>query len=125
MSFALMVTFEDGRPEPHFDSQLLAYSIDRIESLAARHNLTPLSTYMDNRDVPEDFDGTPEDLLETMGPFDLWFDPRQAASKLAELAKATATATIEYNTDIAREIAAIANILQANPARRFHFDMAI
>jgi hypothetical protein len=59
--------------------EALALELDTLEQLAADEGVTPLSAFADQRDVPEDFDGSPEQLDALVGPCTDWFDPAAGA----------------------------------------------
>jgi len=65
--------------------EVLAQELDALEQIAADRGLTPLSTFSDQRQVPDDFDGAPEDLDDLIGPCTDWFDPAIGAAAVARL----------------------------------------
>ena len=46
--------------------EVLVADLDDLEQIAEENELTPMSAFMDNREVPDDFDGTPEELDEAI-----------------------------------------------------------
>jgi hypothetical protein len=62
--------------------------IKNLDKIASANGIAKISNFADCREVPEDFDGPPEELEEAMGVWNDWFpakDGRLAMEKLAEL----------------------------------------
>lgn len=59
--------------------EALALELETLEQLAVEVGLTPLSAFADQRQVPGDFDGSPEELDALMGPCRDWFDAAAGA----------------------------------------------
>ena len=55
------------------DGKLLLREHEALDSIANDLNLTPFTAYGDNRDVPADFDGDPDELDGNLGEWDGWF----------------------------------------------------
>ncbi|TWT87795.1 hypothetical protein [Stieleria varia] len=55
------------------DGKLLLREHAALDSIARELSLTPFTAFGDNRDVPEDFDGDPDELDEILGEWDEWF----------------------------------------------------
>src|ERR1700712_3277841 len=89
--------------------ETLAAALGDLEEIASDAELTPLSAFMDDREVPEDFDGEPEELAEAMGPWDEWFEP--AAGLAALEALAASVGEHENGEDIANELRDIGRVL--------------
>lgn len=66
--------------------EMLAADLDDLEEIAEEAKLTPMSAFMDNREVPDDFDGAPEELDEAIGAWSEWFEPSAGADALEALA---------------------------------------
>lgn len=90
--------------------ETLAADLDDIEELAETHELTPLSAFMDNREVPDDFDGAPEELDEAIGAWNEWFEPAAGADALEALA--ASVGDLEHGEAIASELYDIARVLR-------------
>jgi len=65
--------------------EALAQDLAALEELAYSAGLTPLSAFADQRDIPEDFTGDPEELDELLGPCTDWFDPALGADAVDAL----------------------------------------
>jgi hypothetical protein len=53
----------------------LAANLETLDEIAEAARLTPLTAFADNRPIPEDFDGDPDELAELMGECKEWYDP--------------------------------------------------
>jgi hypothetical protein len=49
------------------DGKLLLREHEALDGIAIEHGLTPFSDFGDNREVPADFDGDPDELQELLG----------------------------------------------------------
>lgn len=59
-----------------------------LDRIADSHGITRITAFADDRSVPEEFDGPPEELDDLLGPWDAWFEPgagRVATQALADL----------------------------------------
>lgn len=67
--------FKPRVPEATFDSDGKAILREHIalDNIASERRLTPLSSFGDNREIPEDFDGDPDELEELLGEWEEWF----------------------------------------------------
>ncbi len=90
--------------------ETLAEDLDDLEELAEEADLTPMSAFMDNREVPDDFDGAPEDLDEAMGSWDEWFEPTVGAEALEALA--ASVSEHRHGETLAAELTDIARVLR-------------
>ena len=66
--------------------EFLAHELTTLDKIADKKGLARLSAFGDNREVPDDFDGSPDELQDLLGPFDKWFDPAPAKTILLALA---------------------------------------
>ena len=53
----------------------LLRSVEILDDLAAHAGVSSFTQFADVRDVPDDFDGSPEELDELLGPWTDWFRP--------------------------------------------------
>jgi hypothetical protein len=90
--------------------ETLAADLDDLEELAEESELTPMSAFMDNREVPDDFDGAPEELDEAIGSWDEWFEPSQGAGALEALAASVGDHA--HAEELANELHDIARVLR-------------
>ncbi len=66
----------------------LLNNAEKLEEIADEAGLEALTRFTDMREVPEDFDGTPEELDAVLGEWSEWFDAEwgsEAASALMDL----------------------------------------
>jgi hypothetical protein len=90
--------------------EVLVADLDDLEEIADENDLTPMSAFMDNREVPDDFDGTPEELDEAIGEWNEWFEPAAGADALEALA--ASVGDHERAEELANELQDIARVLR-------------
>lgn len=75
MGAEVFPVFNPRVPAASFDSdgKLLLQEHAALDEIAANLGLTPFTGFGDNREVPEDFDGDPDDLDDILGEWDEWF----------------------------------------------------
>ena len=69
MSLGIYPVFQPKLKGTKFDAlgEVLAANVEALDKIARSANLTPFTAFADNRPVPEDFDGDPDELAEVMG----------------------------------------------------------
>ncbi len=67
---------------------------EELDRFATEAGWKPLSSFADNRPVPEDFEGDPSELDDLQGPWDEWFSPADALPTINGL-----TGALEENPD--------------------------
>jgi hypothetical protein len=67
--------------------EFLAAEFPSLDVIAAEHGLTPITAFADPREVPDDFEGTPDELDDLLGPCEDWFSPQEGSRALLDLAK--------------------------------------
>ena len=115
MSLDLIIQWEDGESSSLEHGQLLIEELDAIDAIADENELRWLSSYADDRDIPEDFDGSPDDLADILGPNPIWHTPVEAADTIKRLADLT-------DGDIADGLRELATILRRD-TRAFQLDV--
>jgi hypothetical protein len=55
------------------DGKFLLAKFDVLDDVASAYGLRPLSSFADNRPIPEGFSGDPDELAQLIGPWDQWF----------------------------------------------------
>jgi hypothetical protein len=76
--------------------EVLASNFETLDRIAHRAKLRPFTAFADTREIPDDFDGDPDELAEIMGEWTEWFDPadgRVAIQALADYIKTNPKAT--------------------------------
>lgn len=77
MSFGIYPVFNPSLTLPeqfYFEGTDLLSALTTFDELAICKEIAPLSSFTDTRDIPSDFDGNPDDLLEILGPWQEWFN---------------------------------------------------
>ena len=89
MSLGIYPGFEPGLHDAKFDAlgEVLARSFPTLDKIADAYGLTRFTAFADNREVPDDFDGPPDELEELLGPWNEWFDPEKGRVAFRVLAK--------------------------------------
>lgn len=66
--------------------EALAANFEALDEIARAGKLTPLTAFADNRPIPEDFGGDPDELAEVMGEWTEWFDSVEGQAAIKALA---------------------------------------
>lgn len=77
MSLGIWPVFKPKLKGAKFEAlgEALAQNFEALDRIAKAAKLKPFTAFADNREVPDDFDGHPDDLAEIMGEWTEWFDP--------------------------------------------------
>src|SRR5262245_59112535 len=88
MAQGLRPEFEASFPEDWTgsDGKLLGRAFEALEAVARRHALTPLSSYMDYRPIPEELVADAEALEEFADGWDEWFPSAEGSRAVERLA---------------------------------------
>jgi hypothetical protein len=128
MSTTILPVFKDHVPGADFDDlgEGLAYEFLTLDELALEHDLPRIADFADNREVPDDFDGTPEELEELQGPWEEWFSCHEAHIAFTTLADFIANnpesaSSLESPDDTVEELRAIAEVLAKGEATGAQF----
>lgn len=81
------------------DGKLLLREHAALDSIARDLGLAPFTSFGDNRGVPDDFDGDPDELDEVLGEWDEWFSIDDGLKTIDGLIQA-----IENDADMAARI---------------------
>ncbi len=89
MGLLIYPEFEKELTEPESDAtgEWLAVNFEVLDNIAAEANLTPFTAFADSRQIPDDFDGGPDELAELMGEWSEWFDASQGQAAMQALAE--------------------------------------
>ena len=111
--------------------EVLADAFETLEQLAADAALTPLSAFSDQRPLPDDFDGSPEELDVLLGPCTDWFEASDGADALARMSeliggRATASFQLDDREALLDELSALKSCLDeaGTTGTKFRFEMA-
>jgi hypothetical protein len=132
MSFAVCPVF-DGELDisySQFSGENLALDLEALEQTAQQKKLTSLMEFGDNREIPADFAGDPDELGALLGPFDQWFDAAKGSQAIQTLATEiasdpAASDRLDSPCDTLAELQALAEILEAahRAGRRFRLQL--
>ena len=119
MSLGIYPVLNPPVPDASFDGlgEVLAMQFEVLDELASEHGITCLTTFADTREVPEDFDGPPEELERIMGQWDDWYPCRDGKLAFAALARlvtdnSSVAQRLEAPEAVAAELRAIASVLE-------------
>src|SRR5947209_2748157 len=103
MSLGIYPVFQPRLRGTKFEAigEMLALEYQALDRIAVANGLTLFTAFADNRTVPNDFDGSPNDLKELLGPSDQWFDANEgkiAFRALANLIKSDVRAAKEFES---------------------------
>jgi hypothetical protein len=73
-------------PQSHTTGEFLAAELQTLNEIAEEHGLTPVTAFADQREIPADFEGPPEELNDILGPCEDWFAPQEGSRALSALA---------------------------------------
>jgi hypothetical protein len=111
--------------------EVLAMNLEPLDAIAREAKLTPLTTFADNRPVPKDFDGDPDELAEVLGEWTEWFDAavgQAAMQALVDHLKANpeAAARLAEVSGVVAELEDIARVLAVATAQgvKFRLEMS-
>ncbi len=106
MGQVLFPVFENDAEVPRGETtgEFLVENLDELEAIAAENGLAPLSSLADPREVPEDFDGAPDELAEVLGPCTDWFEPAPAAATLRTLTLLLTDSWVSSRLDAPEEV---------------------
>ncbi|MEZ4369643.1 MAG: hypothetical protein R3B07_02430 [Polyangiaceae bacterium] len=111
-----------SQASPTSDGALLLQSIEELDEVAHAIGVTPLTSFADLREVPEDFDGEPEELEELLGPWEDWFAVADGVASLRRCAEALATpehsGAVELASELRQELLVFAAHLEAEGGGR-------
>lgn len=133
MSLGVYPVFEPKLRDATFGStgESLAHNLDSLDRIAGAAKLTPLTAFSDNREIPEDFDGPPEDLEEIFGPCTDWFSPsigKAAVQALANHIKTNVKAAkkLDGPDEVVTELEELVRTLAVaeNQKAKFRFEMS-
>lgn len=106
--------------------ELLGRFASEVDDACKRNGVDPFSRYLDNRPVPDGFDGTKWELAEQLGPREDWYDSAAGAQHLVEVAKAVAaTPELVHADAIAHELRDLASQMleAASHGARFRLEV--
>jgi hypothetical protein len=89
--------------------ETLALAFNALDDLAEANGLPPLTQFADNREIPEDFDESPEDLEDLLEPWEEWFECEEGMEVFGGIARllrghGEAARQIENAEALAREL---------------------
>jgi hypothetical protein len=89
MSIGIDPVFKPGTNSNPFksDGVFILDQLENLRNLATENGLKPIEEFGDNRPVPDDFDGDPDELQELLGPWDEWFPVSQGLQTLDGLVR--------------------------------------
>jgi len=104
---------------PDFDGGLLLNYLEELDELASAIGARAVSSFGDNREVPDGFDGDPDELDELLGPWQDWFsiaDGERCFNQLATALTAPAhAARFEHAEHLREELLDLVRCLERAP----------
>lgn len=110
--------------------EVLAHELDALEQVAAKAGIVPLSAFTDQRQIPVDFDGDPEELEDILGPCTDWFDAATGADAVGHLIRAierdeSSSVPFVDRTAVLEELALLKSCLQTAAAGHTKFRLEL
>ena len=128
MSLGIYPVFQSKLKGTKFDAlgEVLAANFEALDKIARAAKLTPFTAFADNRPIPEDFDGDPDELAEVMGEWTEWFDAAKGQAAMQALAhhvKASPKAAkqLDDSAGVVAELEEMARVLGAAAAQGVQF----
>jgi hypothetical protein len=75
MGIGICPVFNPRVASTHFtcEGRILLCQFEALDAIAIGVGLPPFSSFGDNREVPEGFEGSPDELNNLLGPWNEWF----------------------------------------------------
>lgn len=133
MSLGIYPVFESKLKGTKFGAlgEVLAANFEKLDKIARSARLTPFTAFADNRPIPDDFDGDPDELAEVTGEWTEWFDAAEgqaAIQALADHVRASAKAAkrLDGADRVVEELGEMARVLgvAAKQGVRFRLQMS-
>src|SRR5690606_16956723 len=120
--------FEPKLKGTKFDAlgEVLAANFEALDKIARSAKLKPFSAFADNRPIPDDFDGDPDELAEVMGEWTEWFDPAEGQAAMQALAdhiksSPKAAKRLDGPDGVVEELKEMARVLEVAAKQRARF----
>lgn len=132
MSLGIYPVFNPELKGTKFDAlgEILVEELDSLEKVARMAKLTPITAFADNRPIPDDFDGDPDELSEVMGEWTEWFNPAEGQAVIQALAdyirlNSKAAKRFEEPTEVLKEMEEMVRVLgvAAEQSLQFRLEM--
>ena len=131
MGVGVFPIFKSHSPSAKFDSdgKALLSELSMFDEFANSYGLQSLGRFLDNRPVPDDFEGDPDELDEILGDSDEWFpvvDGLQTVEALTAKLKTTPKAKSQFREpqQLIEELKALAACLRsAAPGALFRLEV--
>lgn len=133
MTLGIYPVFDPELKGDYFNAtgDFLASNFEALDEVAQSAGLTSFTHFADNREVPDAFEGDPEELAEMMGDWTDWFDPiegMRVMQGLADHIKVTTAAAhkLDGPDEIIAELEEIVRVLStaADQGLRFRLEMS-
>ncbi len=128
MSLGIYPEFDPNLRGTKFDAlgEVLGANLEVLDKIARSAKLTPCTAFADNRPIPDDFDGDPDELAEVLGEWTEWFDPavgQAAMQALADHIKASPKAAkrLDGSAGVVEELEEMARVLGVATTQRVRF----
>ena len=79
MGLGIVPVFNPRTPEASFDQEgkVLLRESENLDDIALSCNIRAFTSFADNRETPEGFEGDPSQLEDILGPWTDWFSPEE------------------------------------------------
>jgi hypothetical protein len=128
MGVGIYPVFDPKVPEAVFtcEGKVLARSYELLDEIADAKGLKTISSFGDNREIPEGFQGEPDELDEVLGPWDKWFKTQEGLITVEGVIDAlqsdsNGTKDIERKNDLIAELEELARCLRLANIRKAKF----
>lgn len=132
MSLGFWPVFERRLEAASFQGlgEVLASNCETLHKIAKLANLTPFAAFADNRPIPDDFAGDPDELAEAMGEWTDWFEAAEGQTAMRDLANhikadRSAAARLDGAEQVVAELEELAQVLGAAAAEGVRFRLEL
>ena len=73
-------------PKSNFLGEVLLSNVEELDRISRKAKLSPFTMFADNRSIPNDFQGDPEELEDILGEWNEWFDSSEGCAVMRALA---------------------------------------
>jgi hypothetical protein len=111
------------------DGACLFHYAPILDAIAEERRLPLLTSFADDREPPQDFDGYPEELVEAIGPWTAWFSPTEGLRCVEGLIEAlnepTQRGRIASIAGVLADLEALEDVLLVAKERKSKFRLEV
>lgn len=129
MSFGIHPEFNPHVPtDEHIDTDMLLDTLEILDELAEGLGVAPLSSFCDARELPEDFDGDPDDALDLLGPRTDWYPIKEGLKTITALIQHLTSkpqGETEDDSEVVEDLQYLQRCLETGAAHKAEFRLEL